>query len=408
MAAPAPAAPAPAPDGAPAAKRPRVSTTEVAPRPLPLVTHTWTVEEGPLTLASFTAAAADAKWEGPAFEACGLNWQLSVRPNTPHPTAGSGPAYGVYLHLLDRTTAPVELAEATLRVRGVDDHKVTKRFFRGTPPPADQGPACSQNWGFAMLHSRLAAREAAILEGGTMVIAVSLRSRSFAEVSVPVAPPASMLAQLAAALPASPQADGVDVVYKAADGERIGAHSFVLALRSSTLRASLWGPLAPAEAPSASKPRELDIPEGVDADAFRRVLAFLYSDAAPQFDAPELSLGAVHALLHAADYLDVPRLRQMCAAELHARLAPDNAVATLKLAHALSCTELAAVALRYIAANARAVMRAPGWAELAQEEGLKDAVLSTLATGEPPAVVAARKAKRRAPPPSAQQVTVVE
>jgi hypothetical protein len=176
------------------------------------------------------------------------------------------------------------------------------------------------------------------------------------------------------------------VVFKVDDGgESIAAHSFVLALRSSTLRASLFGPLAATGAASASQPRELVIPGGIGAKAFRRVVWFIYHDALPRhLNGSPLGVSKLHDLLHAADYLDVPRLRELCAAELHTRLAPDNAVATLKLAHALSCRPLLEASMRFIAADASAVMRAPGWAELSQEQELMQAVFSTIATGEPP------------------------
>ena len=74
MAAPAPAAPMPAADVAPAAKRQRLAT-----QPPPQVKHTWTLDG--LTLASFTDAARDERWDGPVFEACGLRWRLEVRPH---------------------------------------------------------------------------------------------------------------------------------------------------------------------------------------------------------------------------------------------------------------------------------------------------------------------------------------
>jgi hypothetical protein len=202
---------------------------------------------------------------------------------------------------------------------------------------------------------------------------------------------------MAAALPGvGEQLVSPDVVFKVNGGESIGAHSFVLALRSSTLRASLFGPLAATGASSASQPRKLDIPGGIGAAAFRRVVSFIYNDLPPvDLDGSPLSIAELHALLHAADYLDVRRLRELCAAELHARRAPDNAVATLKLAHALTCRPLLEASMRFIAADASAVMRAPGWAELSREHELMQAVFSTIATGEPPVHV-------RRPAPEAQ------
>ena len=117
MAAPAPAAPAPAAEDAPAAKRQRLATTEVKWTP-PEVTHTWTIKD--LTLASFTGAASTDKWLGPIFQACGLRWRLFVMPN--REPANEEPVTCFGLRLLSRTSAPVELAVATLAIRGVTKH----------------------------------------------------------------------------------------------------------------------------------------------------------------------------------------------------------------------------------------------------------------------------------------------
>ena len=399
MAAAAPAAPAPAAEETPAAKRQRLATTAVARTP-PLVTHTWTIAD--LTVESFTGAAQSDKWEGPTFEACGLNWRLEVQPNCAGAKAPLQPTFGVFLRLVDRTASAVHLGEVTLRISGFADHTLTSCSFGNVH---DSKGLCNPCWGFYYTHVVLAARAREALVGGQMVMSVTMRSRSYAELSVPAAPEPSLVSQMAAALPApgAALADGVDVMFKAADGQRISAHSFVLALRSSTLRASLWGPLAASHRPQrAAQHRELDVPGGLDAAAFRRVVSFMYTDALPDFEGPPAMVTAdLHALLHAADYLDVQRLRTGCAAELHKRLAADNAVDTLKLAHALSCGPLLDAALRFIAANAPVVMRTPSWVELDHEPGLKDAVLATLATGEPPAAIGAPRARAAQPPASA-------
>lgn len=384
-------APAPAVDdvAARAAKRQRLATTELQEWKPPAVTHTWTLED--LTVASFTDAALGIEWLGPEFVACGLRWRLFVQPKKLR-AADNEVVLVLFLRLLDRTSAPVNLAEATLRIRGLGEHKLSKAFSLITEHGS---PTVVAACGYSVSHSKFVSKSVAALQGGRMVFTAVLRGRSYAQVSVasPSAPPLANLIAASLPAPGAELDDSVDVVFKAADGERFGAHSFILALRSSTLRASIRGPLAAGArrrvtAASASLPRELDVPEGISAVTFRRVLSFMYHDVLPAAADAPLSTSDLHALLHAADYLDVPRLRQLCAAELHTRLAPDNAVATLKLAHALSCGSLLDAALRFIAANAPAVMRAPGWAELAHEVSLMQAVLSTMATGEPPVMIA--------------------
>jgi hypothetical protein len=97
-------------------------------------------------------------------------------------------------------------------------------------------------------------------------------------------------------------------------------------------------------------------------------------------------VAATRAQLAAADYLNVPRLREVCLARLHLTLAPDNAVAALRLAHMLSCEALRDAALRFIAANAHTVMRSADWSSL--PPGLAADVMHTVAVGEPPCIAA--------------------
>lgn len=375
-------------DDAPAAKRQKLAVTVAAWTP-PLVTHTWTKRD--VTLESFTCAAPNDEWEGPEFEACGLRWQLYVIPKeateTPE-TDAAVPRFATYLRLLDHTVAPVVLAEATLCIRGDDGdaaEELVGPYFIGKLGDNYDGPPYFASWGNVRPHSELKEHAATMLAGGQMVLTVTLRGRSFDEMAVPAPHAPSLAVQMTAAEPGTgEQLVPSDVLFKVDGGQSIAAHSVILALRSSTLRASLFGPLAATGAASASQPRELDIPGGIGAAAFRRVVSFIYNDLPPGDLKIALSVAELHDLLYAADYLDVRRLRELCAAELHKCLAPDNAVATLKVAHALSCRPLLEASLRFIAANSAAVMRAPGWAELSDDKELMQAVFSTMATGEPP------------------------
>ena len=394
MAAPAPAAPATAATDAPEAKRQRLATTAVKWTP-PEVTHTWTIED--LTVASFTGAARDDTWEGSPFTAGGLRWRLEVKPNVEHFQTPKHPSFNVALRLIECTSTSINLlTEPKVRVLGITNHAACRSFQSGYgyhvsyyDEQLHGGHVCD----LTATHATLARDADSILAEGKMVISVTLKSNNLSDLVVqPSAPELSTLIAKTLPAPGSELADGVDVVFKAA-GERIQAHSYILALRSSTLRASLWGPLA---AKGVALPRELDIPEGIDTATFKRVLVFMYTDVV-DYDVEDLSTSEIHALLHAADYLDVPHVLNACIAALRKRLAPDTAVATLKLAHALTCTPLLNATLQYIAVNAPAVMSVPSWAELMLEPGLLQAVLSTLATGEPPSKIS----EPPAPQPSA-------
>ena len=354
---------------------------------------TWRISR--LTVTTLRNASSNEQWDGPTFQAAGLSWRLVVRPR--HSDA-EPQQLAIYLELLDDTHAPVEFGQATLQIRGLSDVEINARFSKSKEHDSAH-PKCSPWWRHFVLHSSLNSK-AVLGDGplGQLVISVTMRSRSFAEMKVPEPQAPSRADLIAAMLPVAgaPLPDGVDVVFKAAhgEGERIAAHSFVLALHSSVLRYALWS-AAPANArrgAAASQPREVDVPEGITAAAFRRVVEYLYvhHDDDDLLDKNPLNIADVRDLLHAADLLDVPRLRETCAAELHKRLTVDDAVATLILAQSLSCTSLVEAALRFIAANASAVMRTPGWAELIQQPALLQTVVSTIATGEPPAKKVAR------------------
>ena len=119
-----------------------------------------------------------------------------------------------------------------------------------------------------------------MLQGGFLTVTATLRGRSFAELQAPAPPEPSLPAEVSAALPAAGAAppDGAEVAFRSADGERIWAHSFILATCSPTLRAALWGPLSKQ---GAARCGELDMPGGVDVSTFRRVLKFMYTDMLP-------------------------------------------------------------------------------------------------------------------------------
>lgn len=364
----------------------------------PQVTHTWTVEN--LTAASFTSATPNALLTGPVFEACGLRWRLYVVFNLVaacQESAAETKIVFLGLQLLDRTLEPVRLADASLRVHGVhgveNPHQLNRSFWLRSVLLRERGGRrkAEESWsGTALRHAKLVRDESTVLPGGVLTITVTLRGRSYAELTVPELPEPSLVAEVAAALPAAGAAppDGADVVF-AASGERVWAHSFVLATRSLTLRAALWGPLSHRHAGAAGAPlyRELELPGGVDVSTFRRVLQFMYTDSFPDFATSPLSDAEISALLQSSDYLGVEHLKVFCMAELQKRLTVDNAVATLQLAHALLCLPLKDAVLRFIAADAHAVMRSPSWAELAQDQALLQAVMTTLATGEPPKVI---------------------
>ncbi len=126
------------------------------------------------------------------------------------------------------------------------------------------------------------------------------------------------------------------------------------------------------------------MPPEITPQTLRRLLHFLYTDELE----PESAEEASH-LLNAADHYDLPRLFAICERTLCSALAIDTVATTLTLADQHGATALKHAALRYVAANAVAVMATPGWAHLASARPLLvSEALHTLATGVPPAAPA--------------------
>ena len=211
---------------------------------------------------------------------------------------------------------------------------------------------------------------------GTLVVTAKLRARTFEAAPLALPPLPSLQSELAELLSTGEDADvSIHVA-----GEHIAAHSFVLALRSSVLKAQLRGPFATAP------PHVINVPDSIMAGTFKQLLRFLYTDEAPPFESHE----AAACMLQAANYYGVLRLLSRSESALIAQLTAENAVATLALAHAHTRAELRASVLRFMAKEAAAVMATLEWSSLRTDHPeLVEAVLHTVVHGEPPVAIGA-------------------
>ena len=138
----------------------------------------------------------------------------------------------------------------------------------------------------------------------------------------------------------------------------------------------------------------MPVPEEITPATLRRLLEFIYSDelepASPEeagallapshmstskaSEAADTPAQAQH-LLNAADHYALPRLRAICERTLCSGLEVANAAHTLTLAEQHSARSLKVAALRFVAANAVAVMKTDGWKHMAAaRQALKDEV----------------------------------
>jgi hypothetical protein len=350
----------------------------------PTMTLSWTLDG--LTIEKIVAAEDNLfLHKSPEFMACGLRWTLKCGLKW---TYKSEPCVWLGLHLHEPNCVftpwlfamgvagtPLIGSDVNLKKVTFDTRAEAQNLDKGTGLIKDQA------WGFGMVsHQDLQApggMEKRIPDG-KLTFELKLRARKHSEVPMPTAPPSDRLTQLGALLESGEDAD---VTFTTACGSTLRAHSFILALGSSTLKAMLRGPLAmPA-------PFNIRVPDDIAPDVLQLLLRFLYTDT--ELPATMPCHDALR-LLHTADYYNVPRLATLCDLHMRRGFEIDNVLKTLMFAHEHFLTGLRAAALRFVAANSTQLMHAPQWAAmLLSHPELIMAALATVTHGEPPPVIVA-------------------
>ena len=328
---------------------------------------TWVIED--LTAASFTGAARNELWTcEEEFFALGVRWRLHIarhlvnRKNLPCVT----PMLQLVSPNCTVWPAPIQYTLGGLTTTSGGEIVFSTQVSR----PA--GAAASWNLYPKVTHEQLTANPK-FLPDGKLTVTVTLRALSFAELPAPSLPRPMLRADMRALLESG---EGADVTIHAGN-ETFAAHSFVLALHSTTLKAQLWGAMA------RPPPHEIAVLDNIALPIFKRMLDLMY-DGELEFASHE---EAQH-LLHAADYFGVARLRGLCESTLHSGLTAANVVPTLLVAHQCLSLDLCSTALRFIAANSAAVVLTSDWPVLMAHPVLGPAAVHTMAHGEPPALVA--------------------
>ena len=344
--------------------------------------QTWELEG--LTPAHFAAANVGEEIYSPVFDACGIKWKLSAYLGGNK--AEHAGYVSVYLNLLSPDA--VVNADYTLQLSGKDEPRGSKTFCTGKPAVEGSG----SNWGWDALLSHEDIPDTC-LPGGVLTITATITLKGICEAAGPnpsssiTVPPPSVTSELWALLDSGAGSD----VTLACGGQSVAAHSVILSMRSPVFRAQLAAdsPLVAADLSA------VPVPEEITPTTLRRLLEFIYSDelepASPE-EAGALLLApscvptskaseAAHTpaqaqhLLNAADHYALPRLRAICERTLSCGLEVVNAAHTLTLADQHGARSLKVTALRFVAANAVAVMKTDGWAHLSDtRHALKDEV----------------------------------
>jgi speckle-type POZ protein len=341
-----------------------VATTNLPPRPA--VHYEWRLTG--VTKELFTAAAVGSKLKSPPFSAHGLEWRLELYPKDADEMSEGHISIFVRLHTQNATATP----RFSVGAGAEPDFELEAGLVFNTCTPRPEGSGMS--WGYEKYLSHKALLDAfdTHVPGGVLTVRCTLRAGGALDATSPIVVPApSLTAGLSALLVSGVYAD----VTLVCGGERLPAHSLVLRMRSPVFAAQL------SEGPLQADASAVPVPPDITPHTLKRLLQFLYTDELEPASPEE----ATH-LLNAADHYGLRRLFAICERALRAALSIDNAADTLTLADQHSASALKHAALRFVAANAVAVMATPGWAHLVTSRPpLVLETMHTLATGAPPA-----------------------
>ncbi|XBI84000.1 hypothetical protein VPH35_092396 [Triticum aestivum] len=164
------------------------------------------------------------------------------------------------------------------------------------------------------------------------------------------------------------------------------AHRLVLAARSPVFRAEFFGNM------KEGTTTEAICIDDIEAEVFKALLDFMYTDALPDMDHQEESAVAQH-LLVAADRYDMERLKLICEDKLCNHIDTSSVATILALAEQHHCHELKAACLVFLSSpvNLYGAMESEGFQFLTKScpGVIKDLLMSHVA----PSLLGKRKSK---------------
>lgn len=156
--------------------------------------------------------------------------------------------------------------------------------------------------------------------------------------------------------------EGADVVFEVA-GETFAAHRWLLASRSSVLRAELFGSMKEGKSGTADVIRVDDM----EAQVFRALLCFAYTDSLPVDETKEEDAMCQH-LLVAADRYDLKRLKLVCEEKLCKYIDVSTVGTILALADQHRCDGLKKACFHFLCSptNMTAALASDGFQHLSR------------------------------------------
>ncbi|CAL5054308.1 unnamed protein product [Urochloa decumbens] len=156
---------------------------------------------------------------------------------------------------------------------------------------------------------------------------------------------------------------GADVTFVLDSGERFPAHKNILAARSPVFMAEFFGHMNERSSQSVRI-------EDMQADIFKSMLHFIYTDMAPELDEePEAVTTMAQHLLAAADRYGLNRLKMICEGKLCGGIDVDTVATTLALAEQHNCSLLKSKCVEFIARSPEtldAVLATDGYKHLVE------------------------------------------
>ncbi|VAH98870.1 unnamed protein product [Triticum turgidum subsp. durum] len=136
-------------------------------------------------------------------------------------------------------------------------------------------------------------------------------------------------------------AEAADVMIHLGDGQRIGAHRWVLEARSLVFKSEIA--LAPTTDENIAELRV----DGMDADVCKALLRFIYTDSPPaQLEAAPAT--TVEQLLMAADRYELKKLRAACEEALCKKIDVSSVATALALDERYCCPTLRKACMRFL------------------------------------------------------------
>ncbi|KAF8687298.1 hypothetical protein HU200_042979 [Digitaria exilis] len=309
----------------------------------------------------FTATMTQAEYIKALWDFDGHAWEVRCYPQ--HPDSAGFSWVALKLILLGEAQAhPPRKVRATLSCRLVDPTgKIGASEEKSKTSAFSRPQDCSSP---ILLVRRDDTKLSAYLNNDSVTIQCTITM--FKELDVVIPAPVK---EQEGPLPIVPPSDlhqhlgelflsqnGADVTF-VVGGESFPAHKSILAARSPIFEVVFFGSIKEGNSWRV---------EDMEADVFRAVLRFIYTDDVPAAELDESSM-AEH-LLAAADRYGLDRLKVICERKLYAGINVDTVAATLALAKQHDCSVLKARCVEFIVGSAErfgAVMATEGYKHLA-------------------------------------------